>query len=330
MEILNFILNQYFSENDSLKIEKIAGGICNQTYKISTHNEIFILQQLNSIFDKEIIDTVDIISRQMKHFGWQVPVLKKTQSHENYIVDANKRLWRMYAYISGEIVKNTNDFSLLYQFGATLAKFHNDLAKIDIDIPFIIPHFHDTPFFINKLKTLYPSFEKSDVQVTVKQLLDFSENIQFCPNFPQQIIHGDPRLENFLVNDSGNPFTLIDFDTFMKSSIFIDIGDLLRSINVDSELIKPCFNLKNTQKLLVGYLSQIELDAQTFYDNALIGFRQITLELSCRFFIDVIENQYFSWDSEKYDSRQAHNTARALSHFELYNKIKNLTAINLL
>jgi len=327
MKILNSILNQYFSKIDTLKVDKIAGGICNQTYKIIENDEIFILQQLNPIFEKEIIDTVDIISRQMRNFGWQVPVLKRTKCNENYIIDSDKRLWRMYGYISGQIIKNTNDSNLLYRFGATLSKFHRDLAKIDIDIPFVIPHFHDTVFFINKLKELQSHFKKSDLQSlqsTVNQVLDFSENMVFCPNFPQQIIHGDPRLENFLVDIQGNPFTLIDFDTFMKSSIFIDIGDLLRSINVDSELIRPCFNLQNTQKLLQGYLSQANIDKTFFYDNALIAFKQITLELCCRFFIDVIENQYFSWDNKRYDSRQAHNTARALAHFELFNEIKDL------
>jgi len=89
-------------------------------------------------------------------------------------------------------------------------------------------------------------------------------------------------------------------------------------------LIKPCFNLENTQKLLQGYLSQADIDETFFYENALIAFKQITLELCCRFLIDVIENQYFSWNSEKYRSRQAHNIARALAHFELYQEIKDL------
>lgn len=328
MEILHFILKQYFSKIDELKIDKISGGMCNQTYKITTEKEIFILQQLNAIFDKEIIDTVDIISIQMKKFGWRVPLLKKTKFNENYLVDTDKRLWRMYKYVSGRVIKNTSDFNLLYQFGATLSKFHKDLAKIDIDIPFVIPHFHDTVFFINKLKDLELHFKKTELSTfypVIKQLLDFSETMPFCPNFPQQIIHGDPRLENFLVDIKGNPFTLIDFDTFMKSSIFIDIGDLLRSINMDSELASPCFQMENTKKLLQGYLSQADSDESFFYDNALIAFKQITLELCCRFFIDVVENRYFSWNAEKYDSRQAHNAVRALAHFRLYNEIKDLT-----
>lgn len=145
-----------------------------------------------------------------------------------------------------------------------------------------------------------------------------------------QLIHGDPRLENFLFCDRGNPFCIIDFDTFMAGSIFTDLGDLLRSASIGGGETNLNFSLDTIKKIMKGYNSIANFDKYYFSQNSLNAFKQMTLELCARFLIDILEDKYFLWDKEKYKSRKDHNMARALCQWDLYEKISLLTHLELL
>ena len=102
-------------------------------------------------------------------------------------------------------------------------------------------------------------------------------------------------------------------DTFIKGSVYIDLGDCLRSLLLRSD---PQ-NFRTVLRYFAhgyGFLGKSHSDQ---YDKIKQATRGITLELCLRFIIDTVENCYFHWNSAKYKSRTEHNVQRALEawHF---------------
>ncbi|MEP7162954.1 MAG: phosphotransferase [Candidatus Moraniibacteriota bacterium] len=132
-----------------------------------------------------------------------------------------------------------------------------------------------------------------------------------------QLIHGDPRVENILFSSTGNPFTFIDYDTLMLGSTYIDMGDCLRSLmSVEDIAIPVC----RFQEFVSGYslgnpMVKIQ-DAQV-----LSALKYVTLELTLRFFIDSIEQNYFSWNPKLYRTAAEQNEDRAWQYWNLFKKI---------
>jgi hypothetical protein len=58
--------------------------------------------------------------------------------------------------------------------------------------------------------------------------------------------------------------------------------------------------------------------------------KQMTLELCSRFLIDAVEDKYFGWDSNRYNSRKENNIARALAQWRLFEKIEKNSLNNLI
>jgi thiamine kinase-like enzyme len=179
--------------------------------------------------------------------------------------------------------------------------------------------FHQQDFYIEKAKIISGRISDKNLkellskvikEISVKQSI-FFENIQ--------LIHGDPRVENILFNDKLASFAFIDYDTFMRGSIYVDIGDCIRS------LLYTYQNKKNTNALkqfINGYrLGNIKCSAIK-YDKVKKATLYMTLELCLRFLIDTVDDCYFHWDKKKYKSRKEHNKVRATEIWNFYNKLK--------
>jgi Ser/Thr protein kinase RdoA (MazF antagonist) len=137
-------------------------------------------------------------------------------------------------------------------------------------------------------------------------------------------IHGDPKINNFLIDDqTGQAVSLIDLDTVKPGLVHYDIGDCLRSCcNVlgeeTTQFDAVWFDLDLCRAILEGYLSVAAgfLDAQ---DVAYLYecMRLITFELGLRFFTDYLEGDVYF----KVKHRQ-HNLHRALVQFKLTQSIE--------
>lgn len=111
--------------------------------------------------------------------------------------------------------------------------------------------------------------------------------------------------------------TFIDYDIFMLGSIYIDIGDCLRSLmSLEDSVTFSC----RFQKFVSGY-SLGNPEAKIQDTQALSALKYVTLELTLRFLIDSVEQSYFSWNPELYKTASDHNEDRARQHWDLFKKI---------
>ena len=129
------------------------------------------------------------------------------------------------------------------------------------------------------------------------------------------MIHGDPKLNNFLFdNRSKKAISLIDLDTVKPGLVHYDIGDCLRSC-CQSE--NNQFDLDCCAALLKSYL----LEAGAFFTDHDIAYlyaaiRLIPFELGLRFYTDYLHgNCYFKVTAPE------QNCQRAIQQFRLCENI---------
>lgn len=311
------VWSQYDLEEIS-DISCISGGLINETYQIiNKKNKAYILQKLQKIFDQDLMADIEVIAEYLEKRGWQCPKPLKTKDGEVF-VRLDSEIWRTYEYISG------NDFSSIsignkfyFEVGESLGLFHKDLASLNYTPLHKIEGFHNKDFYLQKALKIEKNIYPVELQSILKEFLENLERYSLVLKDHYQLIHGDPRVENILFSSKGSPFTFIDYDTFMLGSVYIDIGDCLRSLMSleDKEGLSYRF-----QKFVLGYsLGNPESKIQC--SDALSALKYVTLELTLRFSIDSVEQSYFFWNRELYETAADHNKVRAIQHWNLFKKI---------
>lgn len=127
-----------------------------------------------------------------------------------------------------------------------------------------------------------------------------------------QVIHGDPKLNNFLFDKrSKKCVSIIDLDTVKPGLVHYDIGDCVRSCSCIAKPVQ--FDLDICIALLKSYLVEAgaffsEYDYHYLYP----AIRLIPFELGLRFYTDYLEgNRYFKVTEPE------QNLQRAIDQFRL-------------
>jgi len=148
---------------------------------------------------------------------------------------------------------------------------------------------------------------------------DVLEQAKDLGKLPLRVIHGDPKVNNFMLDTaSGRAVGLVDLDTVKPGLVHYDLGDCLRSAcNTLGEEIghweKAHFDTALCRAILKGYLSQAgDFLTPHDYDYLFDAIRLLPFELGLRFFTDYLEGDvYFK---TRYPE---HNLLRALVQFRL-------------
>jgi hypothetical protein len=136
-------------------------------------------------------------------------------------------------------------------------------------------------------------------------------------------IHGDPKVNNIMMDDQGKAMSLIDLDTLKPGLLHYDIGDCLRSgcnsLGEETENWQQVvFDVDLAQAMLQGYLSLAkDFLSEQDYDYLYDAIRLIAFELGLRFFTDYLAgNVYFKV------KHPTHNLMRSLVQFKLTESIE--------
>jgi Ser/Thr protein kinase RdoA (MazF antagonist) len=312
-------------------VRKLNGGMVNTTYLIRDgKSRRFILQKLSPVFSEKMISDTAVIVANLKQQGWDVPSPIINASEKFSSRDKAGGLWRAVEFISSDArVPNKLGRKEIKDIGRILAKMHSALARIDHRPEFKIPHFHDTNYYAAKLSRLLPRlslFARSKAEKCLKQyreLRPLSHDVQ--------LIHGDPRVDNILFR-GGIAYTMIDFDTVMLSNIWVDVGDLVRSLierSIELEIPLPEDWLNTLGR---GYTESAHsvITLNDFSGRAVAAGKTIALELAMRFWIDVVEDSYFDWNKHVYPSRKSQNNARAELQWGIFRELDSRSPKELL
>ena len=131
-----------------------------------------------------------------------------------------------------------------------------------------------------------------------------------------RVIHGDPKLNNFLFDqDSKKIVSIIDLDTVKPGLVHYDIGDCLRSCC--HRLESNEFDLDICTAILSSYLSEAGAFFSDYdYHYLYAAIQLIPFELGLRFYTDYLEgNRYFKVTEPE------QNLQRAADQFQLCESI---------
>ncbi len=289
--------------------QQLHSGLLQQTWRLETEKGIFIAQKLHPIFTPEVTQDGQIISTYLRSQGFPTPEYLITSTGDLHLLLGSDR-WRVMTCLPGITHTTPPDLDHLYQMGTIVGQMHQALANFEYEFQFQIPHFHDTPYLWAKLKDL----PMDPAGISAAEFLITTVPDLFLPeDLTRQIIHGDLKLVNFLFDDRGKVTGILDLDTLMIHSLYVEMGDALRSWTKQGDRFDPDALRSSLQGYQTsGALSQLNLDL------LLKGFRLITLELGIRFLIDVVEDHYFDWNPNQYPDRRSHNLARCWRQIHLY------------
>ena len=354
IEKINFITNNFFPDSKVLMFDSIDSGLINKTYIIQYYKHgkksKFILQSLSNIFDSHDVVTMNhklitdhinkkiINNLNLSDQRWEVPSLIRCNSNNHFLFPFESNFWRAMVYIDDTLNFDIlEDKIMAYQTGIGLAKFHLNCADLGYEkIDKGIKDFHNTQYYLdqfyksiadyNFMKLDYKTnkrvqnliFSLSRHIVYVKSILAFLKGKLIAPS----IIHGDPKLSNFLF-DSQNKYvvSLIDLDTVSSGYLLTDLADCIRSIcNMAGEdpddIENVYFDINSCQYFLKGYFSIQNNKSSNCFVLLPEYIYLIIVELTIRFLNDFLQsNSYFKIKYPTQNLYRAEVQYRLLSSF---------------
>lgn len=335
----------------------LGNGNINSTFLVTAAGgEQFVLQRINAqVFHQpeQVIHNIVALNEHLSHQSaersrrWETPHILPTHQGQHYWIDAAGEYWRAISFIAGaHVLERVESVAQAKEVGFALAMFHRLIATLSADkLTDTLKGFHITPLYLAAYETVRRDWEMEQGADSWARSLSptLAEHVHDCFGFIEQRqqwahvleqakasghlclrpIHGDPKVNNILLDDSGLAIGLVDLDTLKPGLIHYDIGDCLRSgcnrLGEETEdWQRVVFDLDLAEAMLQGYLALAQdFLTETDYDYLYDAIRLIAFELGLRFFTDYLAgNVYFKV------KHPTHNLRRALVQFKLTESIE--------
>lgn len=320
--------------NPNYPWKKISGGKVNETFLITDPPQKYILQEIkvrkteaaddrkNQLIANARTKNYLVTAQVMKEEGIACPTPLQLAAENSFVFLADdSSLWRIFEYLDHQQnISNTEEH--IASAAKALGTFHKNFSASKFIPPYPIPDFHNTPFIVNQLREVSQKASDSSVAIVkeeLKFLLNTSKQFFLPKDLAIQVIHGDPKLNNFLFNKNEQIIAIIDLDNLMLGPRLLDIGDALRSwCNIDNVFSYSLANIAIDSYTESYGLKQNDTNWMLFSIQAT---RLITLELAGRYLIDYFLEEYFSWDKEKYARASEHNLLRCKKMINYFHSI---------
>ena len=362
MEKLYTIARQFSAPHAVQQVQSYGTGNVNDTYLVTIDaptaspgsSNRFVLQRVNThVFRQPGLILLNMatflghMARQLtqEHIQldtrWEMPRILATVSGQNYYEDEDGAFWRAISLIEGaKTYAKIRDAAHAREAGIALGRFHRLLSDLNpAELYDTLPGFHITPRYVTHYDQVLQS-ETARMRLNGADAAQVAWGVNFVAerrawatiledahargDLRLRAIHGDPKVDNILIDDeSAKAVSIIDLDTVKPGLVHYDIGDCLRSCcnpagEETTELHTVTFDTQLCRVILNGYLQEAAhfftpADYTYLYD----AIRIITFELGLRFFTD-----YLAGDVYFKVKHTTHNLQRALVQFYLAQSIE--------
>ncbi|MCA9537615.1 MAG: phosphotransferase [Myxococcales bacterium] len=296
-------------------VTPVRSGLMHQTQIVDADRGRYVLQRLHpKLSTAEIIGDYAAVTAHLAARALPAPRLVPTTDGEPVAVDDEGLWWRLAPYVEGETREKVTSTAQAEQGARMLGRFHRAMA--DIEHVFASQHpLHDTEGHLARLRdaAINPRHASICPRVAdeIAAVFERLPPLLLPADLPRRVVHGDPKISNVLFRGE-EAVGLIDLDTCNVHTVLVDLGDAVRSWCRDgAEDEAQRFHVDRFEAILRGYAA--EGPKLTPAERAHLGGagRLITLELASRFARDVLEDEYFGYDADRYADRRSHNLARA-------------------
>ncbi len=335
------VLAEFCDEPAACMVTPLGFGNINDTYLVQSPSHRFVLQKINSKVFPEPLRVIENFSTITNHLAGKkvtgrqalqvaVPVL--TRKKRLFVSDSQGAFWRGQSYLPHKECRVLASPGQTRRLGVALATFHRLIGDLDgrklVDP---LPGFHDLPRYLESYDRVIRQRksvenEKADFCLaTIDRYRPLAATLVSARDggiLTVQPIHGDPKIDNFILGDQGDVLGLLDLDTVAMGLLHYDLGDCLRSCcnrggEAGDNAMPITFDLSFCHALLDGYFSGpdklLTKEQRGFiFDGVLL----ICFELGVRFFTDhLLGNPYFKVQQD------GDNLLRAVNQFRLADNI---------
>lgn len=363
MEKLYTIAQQFSTPYAVQHVQSYGAGNVNDTYLVTIDAAVsegngqsnrFVLQRVNTHVFRQpelILLNMQAFLSHMAHgmtaeklhmaTRWEMPRILPTADGQHYYVDEGGAFWRAISLIErAKTYAKIRDAAHAREAGLALGRFHRLLSTLNpAQLHDTLPGFHITPQYVANYDRVLQGETAHERRhgAAAEQVAwgvafvaerrawaSILEDAQARGELVLRAIHGDPKVDNILIDDqSDKAVSIIDLDTVKPGLVHYDIGDCLRSCcnpagEETTELHTVTFDTQLCRVILDGYLQEAAhfftpADYAYLYD----AIRVITFELGLRFFTD-----YLAGDLYFKVKHATHNLQRALVQFYLVQSIE--------
>ena len=315
--IPHVVLDAYGVARNS-RLQRLAGGLINATWKVEDAGLQLIVQRLNSVFLPSINQTIDEVTQFLASCGMNTLRIHRTLDQQLQCVH-DDYCWRALSVVQGHTLQSLENTRQARSAAQLLAKFHHNMHAYPGLEQLPLASVHNISKHLGALEDAlkihgkHPSY--NSVQKVAFAIYDRTNRLPPLPEFPPVAIHGDPKISNFLFDDRDQAICLVDLDTLGRGQLLHEIGDALRSwCNPQGEdTADTIFDLGIFAAAIKAYASNCSgaiNKAQLRHVG--LATQTIHLELAARFCADALNESYFAWDSNKFSSASEHQLTRAL------------------
>jgi Ser/Thr protein kinase RdoA (MazF antagonist) len=337
-QLLQSVLQAYGLNEESTKVISFGTGIINRTWKVTTPDHEFILQQINTDvfqYPQSIADNTRLLADFLKkhHPGYTfvapIPALNGAE-----MVRLEERFFRLFPFVvdshSIDVVGSPEEaYEAAQQFG----RFTRLLSRFDSsNLKITIPDFHNlTLRYQQFLQALIHSNQKRVTEATclIKILLGYdnivTEYVKIRSNatFMLRVTHHDTKISNVLFDSKNKGLCVIDLDTVMPGFFISDVGDMMRTYlspvsEEECDFTKIQVRPDYYKAIVKGYQSEMndELTATEkgyfFYAGEFMIYMQ-----ALRFLTDHLNDDLYYGAAYK-----GHNYNRAMNQVVLLQRLK--------
>ncbi len=308
-------------------VEPLAGGLINASWCLRRGNERFILQRMHPVFAPEVQLDFAAIGAHLRAAGLRAAELLPTLAGALWVElgqpgSEERALYRLQSHLPGRSFAAA-DASRAAAAARLLARLHGALRSFDAPLRGARPLAHDTAGHLRALQAALTHRPRhpADAQIrpVAQQILTAAQKLPSLREAPLRVVHGDPKISNFLFAAEGGheateALAMVDFDTFNRLPLAIELGDAWRSWCNPLPEDDPHggVDLSILRAAAEGYCVGLQQPLVAAERAALpICTEVIALELAARFARDALQETYFGWDSLRFSAAWEHQLLRA-------------------
>ncbi len=318
------VLQAYAHLGEIIDIVPITMGLINKTFLVKTNNNSYILQQVSNIFSEQVNDDFYHVASYLESKNVLAPQILLTNNNKLFVNFENS-IFRAQTYIKGACFNKITSENMAFNAGMVLGKFHFALKDFNYEYKNRRRAASDYAFHKNNLelallKHTNHDYYRQSFELAQKMIIQIDILLPLI-NLTKRHVHGDPKISNVLFDEADNGLCLVDFDTLSDFGWSAELGDALRSWSnpkLEDELDAYC-DLELVSASLNGYASFMKGQlTQCEQQQILLNTKGITLCLAMRYLSDVLNENYFSYDTLKFSRAAQHNWLRANAMYELF------------
>lgn len=320
------------------EINPIQSGLINSTFKVTTLQGNYIVQQVNTSVFKNVDAIAENISKVGNYLKNVFPDYLFThpipQQNGEPLLKHESLVFRVFPFINNtHTIQTTSSPDEAYEAAYQFALFTKKLTGFPSEtLHETIPDFHNLHlryYQFEQAVSANNDMRKTKASELIAILLKRTDIVKAYAYFiahkdaKKRVMHHDTKISNVLFDAAGKGVSVIDLDTIMSGYLLSDVGDMLRTYianvseeetDIDRIFIRDAY----VNAIERGYKAGLENEISSFEsDNFYLYGRIMMYMQALRFLTDYLAYDiYYGQTYEDQNLNRAMNQYRLLQLFE--------------